>query len=87
MRTHTIPYTCAVCCTGNILLQNDPSRPHGFATKISDFGMCRIKDMEVVESLQGTYSHMAPEVIQHREFSEVSAQLPVLKCFLICPLT
>ena len=38
-------------------------------TKISDFGMCRIKDMEVVESLQGTYSHMAPEVIQSTESS------------------
>ncbi len=33
--------------------------------------MCRIKDMEVVGSLQGTYSHMAPEVIKDRDFSEV----------------
>ena len=66
-------------CTGNILLRSEPSRPHGFASKISDFGMCRIKDMEVLESLQGTYSHMAPEVIQHRDFSEVSGQL-ILHC-------
>ncbi len=29
----------------------------------------------MVESLQGTYSHMAPEVIQSTEFSEVSARL------------
>ena len=61
-------------CAGNILLRTDAARPHGFSAKISDFGMCRIKDMEVQESLQGTYSHMAPEVIEKEEFSEVSSQ-------------
>lgn len=61
-------------CAGNILLCTDAARPHGFSAKISDFGMCRIKDMEVQESLQGTYSHMAPEVIEKEEFSEVNSQ-------------
>ena len=38
--------------------------------------MCRIKDMVAQESLQGTYSHMAPEVIQGQEFSAVGLLLP-----------
>jgi serine/threonine protein kinase len=58
---------------GNILLLTDEAQAHGFSAKISDFGMCRIKDMDSVESLQGTYSHMAPEVIESRAFSEVSS--------------
>lgn len=75
---------------GNILLQSNPARPHGFSAKICDFGMCRIKHMcTVTESLQGTYSHMAPEVIQGQEFSEVwlpqhHAHLICLRCFVLC---
>ena len=61
---------------GNILLCSNPEQPHGFSAKISDFGMCRIKDMVAQESLQGTYSHMAPEVIQGQEFSAVGFLLP-----------
>ena len=60
---------------GNVLLCSDSEQPHGFSAKISDFGMCRIKDMVAQESLQGTYSHMAPEVIEGQEFSEVGLLL------------
>ena len=69
------PCDCECCRApaGNILLLTDEAQAHGFSAKISDFGMCRIKDMESVESLQGTYSHMAPEVIESRAFSEVSS--------------
>ncbi|CAK0783773.1 hypothetical protein CVIRNUC_006973 [Coccomyxa viridis] len=66
---------CVVHCdlsAGNVLLCSDSEQPHGFSAKISDFGMCRIKDMVAQESLQGTYSHMAPEVIEGQEFSEAS---------------
>ena len=61
---------------GNVLLCSNAEQPHGFSAKISDFGMCRIKDMVAQESLQGTYSHMAPEVIEGQEFSAVGLLLP-----------
>ncbi len=51
------------CC----LLQSDPSKPIGFVTKLSDFGLAKLlRDNYYIvnRSGSGTVTHLAPELFQ-----------------------
>ena len=70
------PRSIAVCMrAGNVLLCTS-STEHGFSAKVADFGMCRREGMQQAhrEPLCGTYTYMAPEVLQGRPFTQVRRQ-------------
>ena len=63
----------------NVLLHSRTSKPHGFAAKLADFGACVRTDMEqsLEEdcSVRGTFTHIAPEIIDGQSFSKVHCSL------------
>jgi serine/threonine protein kinase len=53
----------------NVLLKSDGSKPIGFVTKLSDFGLAKLlRDNYYIvnRSGSGTVTHLAPELFQVR---------------------
>ncbi|KAK9918541.1 hypothetical protein WJX75_004858 [Coccomyxa subellipsoidea] len=62
--------------SANVLLHSQTPNPHGFAAKLADFGACVRVDMEAPSSennsLRGTFTHVAPEVVDGQPCSKAS---------------
>ncbi len=71
------PYQLECCgdvsCVGNILLASTSTVPHGFAAKVSDFGLAREMDIQsrIATKTTGTVTYMPPETIADGMVSKV----------------
>ena len=59
-------------CVGNVLLQANVFTPHGFIAKLADFGLAKQMEGPHSLSVQGTFTHLAPEVLNGGKNSTVS---------------
>ena len=63
----------------NVLLHSQTPNPHGFAAKLADFGASVRDDMEIASSennsFRGTFTHVAPEVVDGQPCSKVGRSL------------
>ena len=64
-------------CAGNILLASTSTVPHGFAAKVSDFGLAREMDIQskIATNTTGTVTYMPPETIADGMVSKVCSYL------------
>jgi serine/threonine protein kinase len=74
-RSHRV----CVLLAANVLLHSQTPNPHGFAAKLADFGASVRVDMEAPSSennsLRGTFTHVAPEVVDGQPCSKVGRSL------------
>lgn len=60
-------------CAGNVMLASTSTVPHGFAAKVSDFGLAREMDIQskIATNTTGTVTYMPPETIADGMVSKV----------------
>ena len=59
------------------MLQSSVCTPHGFTVKLADFGMARHITGPHTLNVQGTYTHINPEVLAGGDVSTVCSFMPV----------